>query len=133
VANSSSSAARVDGEGAPAPLPEPGSSGATPSSVDADTASWRDGLLGEVTRLVVEAVLEAELTEHLRDAHDPTLSRRAYLRGVRGRGLTAPHTIVTHAMPGAVEEVAAIWPGTAVYLRAADTAGGRKLSARRVR
>jgi putative transposase len=262
----------------------------TLTSPDSDTTSWRDGLLSEVTRLVVEAVLEGELTEHLRDAHDPNLSRRtggncrngtrrktiwtvagpvaidaprdrwgtfqpvtvgkwqrrlvgvdqlvlplaaagvsltdtfallshgygsaverrvlltmaasvrarldpwherrltepchalllgravvrsrtsghvaapvhtavavaadgvrelvglwlrptdgmlggwwAYLRALRGRGLAAPQTVVTHAMPGAVEEVASIWPGTPVYLRASDPAGGRRVSARRVR
>ncbi len=70
----------------------------------------------------------------LRPPDGSTVGWWAYLRALRGRGLTSPHTIVTHAMPGAVEEVAAAWPGTAVYLRATEPGvGARRLSARRVR
>jgi putative transposase len=56
-----------------------------------------------------------------------------YLRGMRGRGLRSPQTVVTQALPGAVDEVASIWPGTAVYLRAAEPTESTRLSARRVR
>jgi transposase-like protein len=56
-----------------------------------------------------------------------------YLRALRGRGMRSPHTVVTHTVPGVVEEVAAIWPGTAVYLRAGDPSEANRLTARRVR
>ena len=56
-----------------------------------------------------------------------------YLRTLRGRGLRAPQTIVTHAVSGAVDEVAGIWPRAAVYLRATDPGEASRLTARRVR
>ncbi len=52
---------------------------ATPSlqAIDADIGSWRDGLLDEVTKAVLEAALEAELVEHLRAGGADPLARRA--------------------------------------------------------
>src|SRR5262245_10967611 len=50
--------------------------GAAAAGLDCDNRSFRDGLLAEVTRLVVEAVLEAELTEHLRECQTPPVTRR---------------------------------------------------------
>jgi transposase-like protein len=56
-----------------------------------------------------------------------------YLRALRGRGLRGPQSIVTPALPGVVDEVAAIWPRTAVHLRAGDTGDGTRPTTQRVR
>ena len=73
---------------------------AAPVTLETDNRSWREGLLTDVTRMVVEAVLEAELTEHLRDEGAPTASRRA---GGNCRNGTRGKTVWTIAGPVTID------------------------------
>ena len=87
-------ASRPDGR--PCPL----ASSPTLQAIDSDTQSWRDGLLTEVTRAVIEAALEAELTEHLRVGTDDLTGRRS---GSNCRNGTRAKTVRTVVGPVTID------------------------------
>ncbi len=65
------------GASRPGGRPRPLASSPALQAIDSDTQGWRDDLLTDVTRAVIEAALEAELTEHLRLETDDPTGRRA--------------------------------------------------------